>query len=272
MLAENDAKPFVDTTVARLMLSRMALTHEECGITVISGPWGIGKTTAIDSFAAENEFQCAVVKVEPGVTKRGATAGRVLQCTVEALRRMTGRHVGTQLSNSTWTLRQMIFSQLAELFDYKEADYDPGTFPPFTFIFDEAQYLSREAIDLLRFWNDRDRTSTPFPVSLIFVGNNEFALAESLGGESVLSGAVRSRLLFEVPLAYTHINDTDLTLFAQSRGVTDGSALREFVAYFSQPRVRRDLRTAERYLTMCRRHAGDGPVTHSIIREVLVGA
>jgi hypothetical protein len=265
---ENEARPFVDTTVARLMLSRMALTHEERGITVISGPWGIGKTTAIDAFAAANEYGCAVVKVEPGVTKRGTTAGRVLQSVVEALRELAGRSVGTQLSNATWTLRQMIRSQLSDIFDLDREYHQPL----FTFIFDEAQYLSREAIDLLRFWNDHDRTSTPFPVGLIFVGNNEFAMAESLGGDSVLSGAVRSRLLFEVPLAYTHINDADLMLFAQSRGVSDSGALSEFVAYFSQPRVRRDLRTAERLLTMCRRHAGDDPITHAIVREILVGA
>lgn len=271
--AENEPLPFVDTTVARLMLSRMEITHEETGITVVSGPWGIGKTTAIDAFVAQHECQCAVIKVEPGTTKRGATGGKVMQGVVEALRLLSGRPVGTQLSNSTWTLRQMIYNLLGEIFEYgEEGGFEPGRFPRFTFIFDEAQYLSKEAIDILRFWNDRDRTSTPFPVGLIFVGNNEFAMAESLGGESVLSGAVRSRLLFEVPLAYTHINDTDLTLFAQSRGVTDATALREFVAYFNQSRVRRDLRSAEKLLTACRRKAGEGQIiSHVIVREVLFG-
>src|SRR3546814_17443678 len=104
-------------------------------------------------------------------------------------------------------------------------------------------------------------------LGLIVVGNNEFALAESLGGESVLSGAVRSRLLFEVPLAYTHINDTDLTLFAQSRGVTDAGALREFVAYFSQARIKRDLRQAERLLDICRREAPEGKIGRAPCRE-----
>ena len=271
MHAANEARPFVDTTVAKLMLSRMRVTHEETGISVISGPWGIGKTTTIDVFAGEHEYQCAVVKVEPGTTKRGATGGKVMQGVVEALRAVSGRPIGTQLSNATWTLRQMIGNLMSELFDgeFSAEECRNGEHPRFTFIFDEAQHLSREAIDILRFWNDRDRTATPFPVGLIFVGNNEFAMAESLGGDSVLSGAVRSRLLFEVPLAYTHINDTDLTLFAQSRGVTDASALREFVAYFSQSRVKRDLRAAERLLTTCRRHAGEDTVTHDIVREVL---
>jgi len=253
------------------MLSRMQLTHEETGISVISGPWGIGKTTAIDAFVADHEYQCAVVKIEPGTTKRGATGGKVMQAVIEALRAMDDRPLGTQLSNATWTLRQMIYTLLSDIFDYPKGFEGTDKFPAFTFIFDEAQYLSREAIDILRFWNDRDRTSTPFPVGLIFVGNNEFAMAESLGGDSVLSGAVRSRLLFELPLAYTHINDTDLTLFAQSRGVVDTFALRDFVAYFSQSRVKRDLRAADRLLTTCQRLAGEGPITHAIIREILFG-
>jgi len=262
---------------ARLMLSRMELTHEERGITVISGPWGIGKTTAIDTFAKQHEYECAVVKVEPGPTKRGATCGGVMQRVVEALRRMNDRPTGTQLSNSTWTLRQMIYNLLSDICDVdicrsEFAEGSRSVWPMFTFIFDEAQYLSKEAIDLLRFWNDQDRTSTPFPVGLIFVGNNEFAMAESLGGESVLSGAVRSRLLFELPLSYAHLSDTDLTLFAQSRGILDTGAIREFVTYFSQPRVKRDLRTAERLLKLCRRHAQDGQITQSIVREILVGA
>lgn len=270
MLAESDARPFIDTTVAKLMLSRMRLTHEETGISVFSGPWGIGKTTAIDAFAAEHEMACAVVKIEPGTTRRGATGGKVMQSVVEALRPMAGRSCGTQLSNATWTLRQMIGSLMGELFGQFDAEMVKlGAFPRFTFIFDEAQNLSREAIDILRFWNDRDRSSLPFPVGLIFVGNNEFALAENLGGDSVLSGAVRSRLLFEVPLAYTHINDADLTLFAQSRGVSDPDALSEFIAYFSQSRVKRDLRVADRLLAMCRRHAGDDPVTLQTIRNIV---
>lgn len=269
MPAENSPLPFVETSVAKTMLSRMSLTHEECGISVISGPWGIGKTTAIDAFAASHEYQCAVVKVEPGANRRGATVGRVLQCVVESLRRMNGDLLGTQLSNSTWTLRQMVHTKLVEVFGAEELSR--GLLPRFTFILDEAQYLSKEAIELLRFWNDRDRTSTPFPVGLIFVGNNEFAMGESLGNESVLSGAVRSRLLFEVPLGYEHVGDTDLTLFAQSRGVVDPSALRDFVDYFSQPRVRRDLRNAERLLTACRRQAGDVKIGHAVVRKILFG-
>lgn len=263
-----DALPFVDTSIARQLLARMTITHEERGISVISGPWGIGKTTAIDAFAREHEYQCLVVKVEPGAGKRGATYGDVMKRVVNALKVFRELPAGTQISNSTWTLRQMIYSHLCEIFDYPEL-FGEGKGPTFTFIFDEAQYLSREAIEALRFWNDWDRTTTPFPVGLIFVGNNEFAMAENLGGESVLSGAVRSRLLFEVPLSYEHVSNADLTIFAKSRGVVEEAAVEAFLAYFSQPRIKRDLRHAERKLSDCRRRAGEGAITTAIVEAVL---
>lgn len=250
------------------MLAKMQLTHEETGITVISGPWGIGKTTAIDAFVKEEEYSRFVIKVEPGATKRGATGGDVMKRVVEMLRLHRELSLGTQISNSTWTLRQMIYTHLEAIFDYPEGYYQ-GQFPKVTFIFDEAQNLSLEAIELLRFWNDRDRTTVPFPVALIFVGNNEFAMAESLSGDSVLSGAVRSRLLFEVALSYSNVSDTDLALFAQSRGVSDAAANRAFVSHFAQSRVKRDLRNAERLLSVFRRRAGNGPVTAEIVQSIL---
>ena len=269
MQNENKAKPFVETTVTRLMRANMIETHEETGIAVISGPWGIGKTTAIDAFAADYERYCAIVKIEPASTRRGVTSGKVMQATIEALRAKTGRPVGTQLSNATWTLRQMIHTMLFEIHSNQESPGRQQKKPQFTFIFDEAQHLSKEAIELLRYWNDRDRPTTPFPVGLIFVGNNEFAMAESAAGESVLSGAVRSRLTCEMPLARAHISDADITHFAQSRGITDSDAIKEFVAFCGLPKVDRCLRTADRILGKIRDYADDRPITEQIVREYL---
>lgn len=264
----------VDTSVIRLMKARMRVTHEERGIAVISGPWGIGKTTAINAFADHiteggEVALCAVVKVEPGATKRGATGGAVMRQALEALRALNGKTLGTQLSNATWTLRQQIYSEIIDLFGDE-------TFVPFTFIFDEAQYLSREAIEMLRYWNDRDRTTTPFPVGLIFVGNNEFAMAENLGGESVLTGAVRSRLLFEEPLSYDHLDDADLTLFCQSRGISEAGAISRLVAHFGKtegrgrrPAPKKDLRAVERLIVTLHRRAGEAPVTAAVVDAVL---
>jgi hypothetical protein len=265
---DDSAHPFVETTVARLMLALMRKTHERCGITVISGPWGIGKTTAIDAFAREIESERVVMKVEPGATKRGATGGNVLQLVLQALRdsQAINRHY---IGNATWTLKQQIGSLLSEQFGHYPDEHGISQ-PMFTFIFDEAQYLSREAIEMLRFWNDRDRTTTPFRVGLVFVGNNEFALAESPGGESVLLGAVRSRLLFEEQLDYAHVSDMDLTLFCQSRGIGDAGAIAELISYFGKPRVKRDLRTAEGPLSMVNLSADGRPVTADLVRSIIV--
>lgn len=77
----------------------------------------------------------------------------------------------------------------------------------------------------LRFWNDRDRTATPFPVGLAFIGNPEFSLDRKHGVESVISGAVRSRAMFIESLDYLHLSEADLQLFVRSRGVTDSGAI-----------------------------------------------
>ncbi|CAN5475745.1 hypothetical protein BH09PSE4_BH09PSE4_06920 [soil metagenome] len=259
-------RPFVETSIARLLRARLTVTHEERGITVISGPWGIGKTTALDAFEEDHEGQCVVVKIDPGSSKRGATPIAVMQLAIEAMRPLSGRSERATLSNAYWTLRQMVYDSLCR--NFGEDAHNVEYMPRFTFIFDEAQFLSKDAIEMLRFWNDGDRGTTPFPVGLVFVGNNEFALKEDASGNSVLSGAVRSRLLFEEQLEYANVSDLDLTLFVQSRGITDPAAIGEFVSYFSRGR-RRDLRNAERHVTFCKRRAGDGPVTVEIVRGLL---
>lgn len=262
----DNALPFVETSVTKLIFSRMKVTHEECGITVISGPWGIGKTTSIDHFAADHPDECMIVKIEPVQSKKGAGPLPVLHQVAEAMvdRYAPNTYIG--VSSPQWDVRRHISRILSNLPVPRGLARESRRF---TFIFDEAQYLNRQAIEILRYWNDRDRNNFPFPVGLIFVGNNEFALEENIKGESVLSGAVRSRLMFEVPLAYTHVGDHDLVLFAQSRGLTDEDALKDFVEHFSDPRVKRDLRSADQLLGQFRRRAGNGPVTHQVVQSIL---
>lgn len=267
--ASAEERPYVETTVARILRSRLQLAHDEKGIVVISGPWGIGKTTAISAFAAENECGCVVVKVEQS-TKRGASAADVMRYVLEAMRPMLHKSERATLSNAYWALRQLIWRYLAELVD--EEDLKAGYHPPFTLIFDEAQYLSREAIEMLRYWNDQDRTVTPFPVGLVFIGNNEFALKEDASGQSVISGAVRSRALFVEELDYLDITDADLVLFAQSRGITDAGAIATIIDYFSSARVKRDLRNIDKLIPAFRRRAAGKAITAETVRSVLVPA
>lgn len=257
-------RPFVETTIARHLLNRLRMTHEERAISVFSGPWGIGKTTALDAFAAENEYCCAIVKVEPGARGKGAAPARVIQYVAEALQRLQEQPRAI-VSTGYLALRQLVYAHMIDMFGEECIKFAPA----FTFIFDEAQYLSREAIEMLRYWNDGDRCTTPFPVGLVFVGNNEFSLQEDYSGQSAISGAVRSRALFIEPLDYSDVTDTDLVLFAQSRGIKDAAAIAGIVEHYSAPRAKRDLRNVERLLATLLRRAGEGPVTRAIVQAFL---
>ncbi|WP_326523961.1 ATP-binding protein [Sphingomonas sp.] len=271
-LGTHSNRPFVHTTIARQLLSRLRLTHEERGISVIAGPWGIGKSTAIAEFVREQELGVAVVKVDPEGRKGGASPQAVMRLVLEAVAPMIGR-TGWRITSTThWALR-LNFRNLME--DWADDNYgrdwqiEAADRPRFTIVLDEAQYLSREAIEMLRYWNDSDGSSVHFPIGLVFVGNNEFVLQESGGDDSVLSGAVRSRAMFIESLEYTDVSDLDLTLFAQSRGIDDAGAIQAIIAYFSTPRIRRDLRNAERFIGVFKRRAGSAPVTADIVRTVL---
>lgn len=258
------ARPFVETTIARHLLNRLLMTHEERGISVFSGPWGIGKTTALDAFQEANAESCVIVKVEPGMRRKGSAPARVIQYVAEALQR-SRQYPRKIVSSGYFALRQLVYSHMLEAFGPECAEFPPK----FTFIFDEAQYLSREAIEMLRYWNDGDRCTTPFPVGLVFVGNNEFSLEEDHSGQSAISGAVRSRALFVEQLGYADVTDADLVLFAQSRGVADAAAISAIVEHYSGHRAKRDLRNVERLLATLQRRAGDGAVTRAVIQAFL---
>lgn len=259
----------VETSIVRFIRTRMQVTHEERAICVLAGPWGIGKTTAVESFASTNLGDCVVVKVEQGSTKRCASPVLVLQQTVEALRPLIGRSPRATLSNAYWSLRQMLYNSLsdwAELSQETELSHRP---PLRSIIFDEAQYLSRDAIEMLRFWNDPDRTVAPFPVGLIFVGNSEFALEENAGGHSALSGAVRSRALFIETLRYANVLDEDIAAFLRSRGAYEDAAVALMLSHFRQRRVRRDFRNLVRLDTTLQRRAQGAPVSAVLVNSVL---
>lgn len=261
----------VGTSVVRLLMRVMQDTHERRGISVISGPWGIGKTTAIDEFTRETEDRFGefiVVKVENGTNKKGSTARSILQRIAETMRMEKGESGGMQLSGSLWRLRQMVFNLVYERCDPNDLD-DLDVHYPITIIFDEAQRLSSEAIEMLRDFNDKDRTVGPIPLGLIFIGNNEFALAESLGRDSVIAGAVRSRLLYEEQLTYANLSNDDLAMIAAAKGITDKTAIKTLIDFFSQTRVKRDLRQMERVIFNCQRYADGAPITADIIRYVL---
>jgi DNA transposition AAA+ family ATPase len=262
----------VETSIVRFFRSRLEVTHQERAICVVSGPWGVGKTTALDLFAKQKPHECVVVKVERGSSGRGASPVATLQQTLEALRPHIGREARASLSNAYWTLRHMMHAYLTEWsarFAARHVGQNDRCAPRLTVVYDEAQYLSRDAIEMLRYWNDGDRTVTPFPLGLVFVGNSEFALEENASGESHLSGAVRSRALFLEKLGYDDVTDADLRSVLNARGKYQEDAISLVIAYFGRRRMRRDLRSIVRLDQAIRRQFPTGEITAEIVRSEL---
>jgi DNA transposition AAA+ family ATPase len=260
-----DPPPFVYMSVARQIQALCAAAHDERGIVVTKGPPGLGKTWALRRFSDEHE-NAIVVKVDPGSSKRGATAIGTMQLIVEALRkRYEGDTRRYSLSNAYWTMRKMVHDTIVDHFPCMN-DWEDARL---TLIFDEAQYLSREAVEMLRYWNDEEDSATPFPVGLVFVGNDEFSLQEDASGYSAISGAVRSRAMFLESLSYADVSNEDLALLLQSRGISDVGAITDFTRFHCDTRVPRDLRAIEHRIKRIKRRAAGDPITATTVREVL---
>jgi len=163
----------------------------------------------------------------------------------------------------------MLYNSLQELAQYSEGEEQLLAESHLSIVFDEAQYLSSDAIEMLRFWNDPDRTVAPFPIGLIFIGNSEFALEEKAGGQSVISGAVRSRALFIETLGYEDVLDEDIATFIKSRGTYDNEAIALLLSHFRQRRVRRDFRNFIRLDDALQRRAQGAPVSATMVSSVL---
>lgn len=256
-----------ETSVYRIMRTMLTETHDERGISVLSGPPGIGKTTAIDAFARDFDGQCLVVKVMPGSKGVGASPVAVLQAIIQAycdtLDRAPSSYLSSSLPHLTREFRNLL---VAEHYRHPEEIAHQRL----TIVFDEAQYLKRVSIEMLRFWNDADRSAMPFSMGLVFVGNTEFALAPGRDGESVLSDAVRDRVLHYEELDYVNLSSDDLRAVAFARGVEDTAAVAAIIHYFTATRLKqRSLRQLDRIIASCRRTAGAEPITLDVVNNTL---
>jgi len=257
---------FVPTSVARRLIARMRVTHERRRISIFSGPPGLGKTTAIDAFHSSSLDGVVVVKV----ANRPAKEVIVLQHILEAFRRMSG-DARRAVPSSIWELRKYLRQEI-EAWAARGSEDGAAAAPHLTFVFDEAQNLSRSAIEVLRYWNDADRCYAPFPVGLIFVGNNEFALQSGGSGESAISAAVADRALYVQTVEYADLTDEDIDMFLKAQGLADGSGRAAIVRYLRTSRAPRSLRRVIDLLEDVADLAGGQPMTSSVVHQALATA
>jgi hypothetical protein len=263
---------FIATSIARRLIARMHASHDRRRIAVFAGPPGIGKTTAIDALATELAGSLVVVKV----ARRNAREVLVLQHALEGLRRLRGAP-SLHFPTSIWELRNDIFNSIcawagADPNAARRGEYPAEQFPRLTIVFDEAQNLSREAIESLRYWNDADRCYAPFPLGLIFVGNNEFSLQIDVDGRSVISAAVADRALYVQTFDYSDVTDDDVRLYVEANGIVEEGAVQTLISYLDASRVSRSFRRIDDLIHELNDIANSGPVTACLVREVLTPA
>jgi len=203
------------TTIANNMLGRMRRTHDQCGISIFTGPPGIGKTTAINAFKSEFPDQVAVVTI-PGKNVRGPL---VIRHVIRAMRTLNQYPSDSHIQSETSRLARELQQQMLDWQHmFKQGEH-------LTVVFDEAQTLSREAVETLRFYNDAATPDAPFPLGLIFVGNDELSLRVDETGRSTISGAVASRALYQVELGGSDLKGDDYALLLSAAGIQDEAAI-----------------------------------------------
>ncbi|HEY3951666.1 ATP-binding protein [Phenylobacterium sp.] len=274
MSPEALAPELIATSISRTFLPRLRRTHDRRRISVFAGPPGVGKSTSLRVFRAEAPWCIGMVSVPPG-PRGGLKPAAVLHLAIEALMDLTRPStLRDRLPSGFTELRHRLFGLVCEwaglsTYDARRDGVEVGEFSPLTLIFDEAQNLSPEAIETLRFLNDAAGGFSPLPLGLIFVGNNEFVLKSDRSGHSVLSSAVADRALYTETYSYSDVTDDDLALFFEARGIVDPAALRQVIRYFGGGRADRSFRRAADLAAELLEEAGDGQVTEAVAREIL---
>jgi DNA transposition AAA+ family ATPase len=249
----------IRTALMGNLMPRLSRVHERRRIGVFAGPSGIGKTTTIRAFAAERE-NVLIVNIPPG-PKSGVRPTVALHLVLSALYDFADtRHVSNP--GGYVELRNRLYGILAE---WSGGD----AHSILTIVFDEAQNLSEDAIETFRYFNDAGTRFSPFPIGLVFIGNNKFRLKTDHHGQSVLTEAVKDRAIYTDLFLYEDVTDDDFQMFLESRGLVDPEALRLVLRYFRTGRIDRSFRQLENLLDELAEEASGAPITAKTFKTVI---
>ena len=134
-----------------------------------------------------------------------------------------------------------------------------------TIVFDEAQTLHEDSIDMLRHWNDGSEEM--HGIGIVFVGNHDFRIDGDAKGPSFLKPAVRSRASFMRTFSYSDLTDDDLTLIADAKADFAPDGMQAFLTYARRRHTNRDLRPLTRDLDDLALEAEGRTITDGTVRK-----
>lgn len=264
----------ISTSIHRSLVTRIRRTHQLQGIAVFIGPPGIGKSTSLDAMREEEPYAFNVI-VTPHGGEKGVSPRVALQLAIEGMERMTeSRRAGDRIPTDLLELRSRLFAVIAEWAGVSASEarrdgLDRRLFAPLTFAFDEAQNLSRDALEMLRELNEARAGFSPLPVGLVLLGNDEFALKAGRGRQSIVSAAFANRARYFETLTYEHVTDEDLRLLFEARGIDDEAALDLILRHLRAGRRDRSFRRAGYLADDLQTEADGKPVTAVTVKAVL---
>lgn len=247
---------YAATPISRALLARFDRVHRYRAIGVLSGPPGVGKTTAATRFVADHPGEAILITM-PAAGKRGLNPIPASKIVLDAIWEANGQPwqrpdaPGGKYDRLSASFHHAVRAVAGIEMMRRET---PDCAGRLTLVIDEAQNLSREAIELLRYLNDEGSGYAPFQVGLAFMGNNEFALQSGTNGQSVISAAVADRALFVEGLSYQDMTDEDLRLIVEARLEIEDDAL-ELAIKALMARPDRSFRAAIRFCLEVREEA-----------------
>lgn len=239
---------YVSTSISRAILSRLDRVHRRRKIGIYAGPPGIGKTVTLERFQAENPGRVAIATLLPG-PKGGVGAVMAGHLMLKAIGAVVGGGWGDRAPSGRLDLMSELHHAICGWAEIPVGSQRRGgkvqDVPPLTMVFDEAQYISKDALEFLRHIFDAKTSHTPVKVSMFFIGNAEFSLAPLASGNNVFSDSFGDRCFEPETWSYDHVTDDDLRLVADHLCLIDADGLDFVLSHFSRRRDRSFRRLTE---------------------------